>query len=188
MRISSWKQESRKCLVCGAMFFPRQISQKYCSPECCRYAIVTAAVLLEEPWLFLILINRRFGYLRASIAEKRYASRKKMICGRSSARSAVKICIGSIPSGRSVERRNRAAFTAEIVGKKWLLQILMIVDRYFARKNAAWSGTLRRKKERKTPDNLQRRKHVKTGFQNGEIPFFYALIVENGWIQNKLSK
>lgn len=38
MRISSWKQESRKCLVCGAMFFPRQISQKYCSPECCRYA------------------------------------------------------------------------------------------------------------------------------------------------------
>lgn len=49
MRISSWKQESRKCLVCGAMFFPRQISQKYCIPNVVDMQIVTAAVLLEEP-------------------------------------------------------------------------------------------------------------------------------------------
>lgn len=36
--IPAWRQEKRKCAVCGRAFYPRQSVQKYCSPECCRYA------------------------------------------------------------------------------------------------------------------------------------------------------
>ena len=28
----------KKCPVCGSLFHPKQSRQKYCSPECCRYA------------------------------------------------------------------------------------------------------------------------------------------------------
>lgn len=118
MRISSWKQESRKCLVCGTMFFPRQISQKYCSPECCRYAnrhggrAFGGTVIVSDPHkpALRIFTCKHCG------EEVRVTEENDMRTKFS--RSAVKICTGSIPSGRSGERRNHAAFTAEIVGKK----------------------------------------------------------------------
>lgn len=48
MRISSWKQESRKCLVCGTMFFHARSVRNIAAPNAVDMQIVTAAVLLEE--------------------------------------------------------------------------------------------------------------------------------------------
>lgn len=36
--IPKWRQEKRRCPVCGASFYPHQVAQKYCCQDCCRYA------------------------------------------------------------------------------------------------------------------------------------------------------
>lgn len=36
--IPVWRTVQKICPVCGTRFYPRHPSQKYCTPDCCRYA------------------------------------------------------------------------------------------------------------------------------------------------------